>query len=58
VSPPLFARGPALADRSREPVPVEELWSLALQFGEQLRGAEDGTKFRIRVSDDDAEHDK
>jgi hypothetical protein len=31
---------------------VEELWSLALDFGEQLRGVEDGTEIQIRVTDE------
>jgi hypothetical protein len=53
VWPPLFSKGPAIAGRSRKPVPVAELWSLALDFGEQLRGVEDGADVRISVADDD-----
>lgn len=39
VWPPLFTKGAALAERSRKPVPVEELWDLALDLGKQLRKA-------------------
>lgn len=56
VWPPYFAKGPAIAERSRRPVPVEELWSQAVRFGEQLRGLEDGQPFRVSVgasADDD-----
>ncbi len=44
VSPPLVLKGPPIADRSRRPVPVEELWSLALDFKEQLSGVKNGTE--------------
>jgi len=37
VWPPLFLKGPR-PERSRRPVPVKELWSLALELGEKLRG--------------------
>ncbi len=53
VWPPLFSKGPVIAERSRKPVPVEELWSFALDFAEQLRGVEDGAEFRINVADDE-----
>lgn len=52
VWPPLFSKGPAIAERSRKSVPVEELWSLALDFGGQLRSVEDGTEIQIRLTDE------
>lgn len=49
VWPPLFSKGPAIAERGMKSVPVDELWSLALDFGEQLRGVEDGREIRVSV---------
>ena len=38
VWPPLFSKGSAIGERSRKPVPVDELWSLTLDFRRQLLG--------------------
>lgn len=49
VYPPLFCEETAIADRHRGMVPVEELWSLALDFGKQLRDLPAGTMIRFGV---------
>lgn len=49
VAPPLFAKGPPIKDRHRGAVPVEELWSLGLDFATQLRDLPDGAYFKIEV---------
>jgi len=37
VCPPLWAEGPAIGERSREPVPIDELWMLhTVEFPKQL----------------------
>lgn len=38
VSPPLWTKGPGIGERSRGAVPVQELWGVALDVREQLRG--------------------
>ena len=48
--PPLFTRGPPVAERSRRAVPVEELWALACQF-EALDDLPDGATFKIEIGD-------
>jgi SAM-dependent methyltransferase len=57
VWPPLFSKGPPIAERSRKPVPVEELWSLALDFGKQLRGVEDCQQIRVSVESAESGND-
>lgn len=49
VIPPLWAGGPALADRKRSPVPMEELWALAVETERQLRDVPDGAKVVLKV---------
>jgi hypothetical protein len=49
VVPPLVARGPPLADRSRRATPVEELWTWALDLQRQLRDLPDGATFTFTV---------
>jgi hypothetical protein len=49
VLPPLWSGGPAIAQRSRKAVPVEELWSLALETEQKLRGMPDGVRVALRV---------
>ncbi|MBX3250018.1 MAG: DUF2625 family protein [Myxococcales bacterium] len=44
ISPPLFTEGPTIVERSRRPVPVDELWSLALDVRAQLRAVADDTE--------------
>lgn len=44
VWPPLFSEGASIAERSRRPVSVEELWSLALDVGKQLRAVGNSTE--------------
>jgi len=39
VYPPLWAEGPSIAERSRRPVPIAELWSLQQDIRRQLDGA-------------------
>ena len=47
VWPPLFAKGPAIGACSRKAVPVEELWSLMLDYRERLRDVEDGAEICV-----------
>jgi hypothetical protein len=47
VWPPLVAKGPVLAHRSRRAVPVEELWHLTLDLQGQLRGIPNGAAVRF-----------
>jgi hypothetical protein len=52
VVPPLVLKGPAIGERSRAPVPLEELWGIANELGEQLRGVPDGTHVVIKLPDE------
>lgn len=47
VWPPLIASGPPIGERSRRAVPVEELWSMALEIGAQLRDLPDGAQVQF-----------
>jgi len=49
VLPPLWSGGPALAQRTRKAVPVEELWGLAIETEHKLRGMPDGTRVSLRA---------
>ena len=49
VYPPLFTKGPPIMERHRGAVPVEELWSLALDFGKQLRDLPEGAQIKFEV---------
>jgi hypothetical protein len=40
-----------IGDRSRKAVPVEELWRMTLDLGQQLRDLPDGAKVRIVVKE-------
>lgn len=50
VWPPLFSAGSPIAERSRRPVPVEELWSFAIDVGGRRRDAVDGVELRVEVA--------
>lgn len=49
VLPPLWSGGPPLAQRTRAAVPVEELWSLAVETERTLRGMPNGARVALRV---------
>lgn len=49
VLPPLWSGGPALSQRSRKAVPVEELWGLSVETERQLRGMPDGIRVALRA---------
>ena len=49
VYPPLFTEETPNAERQHAPVPVEELWRLALDYGRQFREVPEGSKLRIEV---------
>ncbi len=51
VYPFLWAQGPPLAERSRRPVPMRELWSLQRDVARQIQGLPDGTSIAIRQSE-------
>ncbi|MFO0553548.1 MAG: DUF2625 domain-containing protein [Polyangiaceae bacterium] len=51
IYPFLFAEGPPLEERERKPVPIQELYALALKFGEQVRSGADTVL--VKVGDDE-----
>ena len=49
ILPPLCAKGPPIAERSRKPVPIEELWSYHVELlGPQLADLANGQQFVLR----------
>lgn len=50
VSPPLFAKGEPIAERSRGKVSVAELWSLTTKVWSQIRDLPEGALFKIEVT--------
>ncbi len=58
ISPVLFAReGGPVAERSRRPVPMDELWRLHLDLAHQLGDLPAGTAFSIRLLDQPLENE-
>jgi hypothetical protein len=49
--PFLWAKGAPIGERSRRPVPVEEVWSLALRMAAELANVPDGAQVRIKITD-------
>jgi Protein of unknown function DUF2625 len=50
VAPPLFAKGAPIGERACGSVPVDELWTLAVDFERQLRGLPNGTRVKLVVT--------
>lgn len=48
IVPPLWAEGPALIERSRRSVPIDELWRLQLDFQRQLVGVQGGQRVTLK----------
>jgi len=49
--PFLWSKGAPIDERSRRPVPVEELWSFAMHLRRELAGVPDGAQVRIRLDE-------
>lgn len=49
VWPPMVMAGPDLGERSRRPVPVDELWETGMQLATELEGVPDGANVRLVV---------
>lgn len=47
--PFLWSKGPPIEQRSRHPVPVEELWRLALYLARELADLPDGAEVEIKL---------
>jgi len=51
IYPPLWMQGEPIADRSRQAVPMRELWGVQMDFARQLATVPDSTNVRIHVTD-------
>lgn len=51
IFPFLFSQGPSIAERSRRPVPMKELWSLQLDLAQQFQDLPDGTSLSIEIEE-------
>jgi hypothetical protein len=51
IAPPLWSKGPPIGERSRRPVPVEELWSLSLHLAHELANVPDDAEVEVKSTE-------
>ena len=51
VYPFLWASGPPIATRSRQAVPLAELWTLEREMAQQVQDVPPGTPIRVHITD-------